>query len=93
MLAPRCSTNPGLRSLSVSTETCEVEKGRPGRPAELGEDEIFMATNYPHSDFWMRDGKRGTEEKPPFEVEARDSESAKVLGLVVVVTRTKAADS
>ena len=58
-----------------------------------GEDEIFMATNYPHSDFWMRDEKRGTAEKPPFEIEARDSESAEVLGLVVVVARTKAADN
>jgi hypothetical protein len=51
-----------------------------------------MATNYPHFDFWIRDGKRGTAEKPPFEIEARDSESAKVLGFVVVVTRTKDAD-
>jgi hypothetical protein len=52
-----------------------------------------MAPNYPHFDLWMRDGKRGTAEKPPFEIEARESESAKVLALVVVVTRTKAADS
>ena len=68
-------------------------RGDLGRPAEIRDDDILMAPNYPHFDLWMRDGKRGTAEKPPFEIEARESESAKVLALVVVVTRTKAADS